>query len=168
MEVAALDGQIAVPELEILDITRAVRAAVLDRQLSAQEGFASIHIADHQITPAGIYLVPVQVEGIRPAGDEDTAVSARDICQQRDGIALMRRSEGAVDGIIIADVAGAADPRRHAGPEGRAALGTLAVRVDVVRIRHHRRVRGLRNVRLRRPRGGGQQRQAQGQHHKCT
>ena len=134
MEAAALDGQITVPELEILDITRVVRAAVLDRQLSAQEDFAIIHIADHQIYPAGIYPVPVQVQGIRPAGDEDTAASVRDICQQRDGIALMRRSEGAVDGIIIAGVAGVAAPYRHAGPEGRAALGTLAVRVDAVRM----------------------------------
>ena len=133
MEDAALDGQITVPELEILDITRVVRAAVLDRQLSTQEGFAIIHIADHQIYP-GFYTVSVQVEGIRPAGDEDTAASARDICQQRDGIALMRRSEGAVDGIIIAGVAGVAAPYRHAGREGRAALGTLAVRVDAVRM----------------------------------
>ena len=62
------------------------------------------------------------------------SASVRDIRQQRDGIALMRRGEGAVDGIIIAGVAGAAAPHRHAGPEGRAALGTLAVRVDVVRM----------------------------------
>ena len=134
MEAAALDGQITVPELEILDITRVVRAAVLDRQLSTQEGFAIIHIADHQIYP-GFYTVSVQVEGIRPAGDEDiVAASVRDIRQQRDGIALMRRGEGAVDGIIIAGVAGAAAPHRHAGPEGRAALGTLAVLADGVRM----------------------------------
>lgn len=135
MEAAALDGQITVPELEILDITRVVRAAVLDRQLSAQEGFAIIHIADHQIYP-GFYTVSVQVEGIRPAGDEDiVAASVRDIRQQRDGIALMRRGEGAVDGIIIAGVAGARRPAPSRWPRRPApALGTLAVLADGVRM----------------------------------